>query len=116
MARPESRPSPQVNLLPLSRGGLGGYLLAWAGALSFCSGLLGLAALPPLGVEVPRGLIFGYGAGCALLALQSLLLSRPWQQWAAGSPGHRLPAGWKRAAWCRWRVYSGESRYVRQAG
>jgi hypothetical protein len=58
------------------RGGLSGYLLAWTAALWFCSGLVGLAVAPSLGVAVPRWLILVNGVGCALLALLAPLLGR----------------------------------------
>jgi hypothetical protein len=56
------------------------YLLAWTATLSFCGGLFGLAVSSTFEVAVPRWLILACGAGCALQALQALLLSRPWQQ------------------------------------
>ena len=61
-------------------GGLGGYLLAWAAPLAFCSGLCGLAVSSVFEAAVPRWFILGYGSGCALLALLAPLLSRSWQQ------------------------------------
>ena len=73
--------------LPTSRGGLGSYLLAWTVPLSFCSGLLGLAVSAQFAVAVPRWFILAYGAGCVVLALLALLLSRQWQQLRAA----RLP-------------------------
>jgi hypothetical protein len=65
---------------PHQLGGLDGYLMAWAAALSFCGGLFGLAVSPALEVAVPRWFILAYAAGCAVLAPLALLLSRPWQQ------------------------------------
>jgi hypothetical protein len=53
-------------------------------ALSFCSGLFGLAVLPLFHLEAPRMLILAYGISCTLLALLALLLSRPRQR-----PGRR---------------------------
>ena len=41
---------------------------------------IGLAVLAPFVAEVPRWFVFAYGAGCALVALLALLLSRPWRQ------------------------------------
>ena len=54
---------------PPGRGEWGGFLLAWAAALAFCAGLVGLAASPRFGAEAPRWFILAYGVGCALLAL-----------------------------------------------
>jgi hypothetical protein len=60
--------------------GLGGYLLGWTAALSFCSGLCGLAVSSAFEVAVPRWFILAYGAACALLALLPTISSRSWQQ------------------------------------
>jgi hypothetical protein len=84
------RPSPRLESafsLPTSRGGLGSYLLAWTVPLSFCSGVFALAVLSRYGVAVPRWFALAYGAGCVVLALLALLLSRQWQQLRAA----RLP-------------------------
>jgi hypothetical protein len=62
--------------------GLSGFVLAGTVPLWFCSGLVGLAVAPPLGVAVPRWLILAYGVGCALLALLALLVSQPRAQGA----------------------------------
>jgi hypothetical protein len=65
---PEARGSWQEGSSSGAHGqsGLGGYLLAWASALSYCGGLFCLAVLPRHAVAVPRWLIFAYGVGCAL--------------------------------------------------
>ena len=63
--------------LPPEPKGPEGFLLAWTAALSFCSGLFGLAVLPLFHLEAPRWLILAYGVSCALQALLALLLSRP---------------------------------------
>jgi Formyl transferase len=78
--------------LPPGRGGLGSYLLAWTVPLSFCSGLLGLAVLARFGVAVPRWFALAYGAGCTVVALLALLLSRPWQRPRASARRVAQPA------------------------
>jgi hypothetical protein len=87
-------PSPRLEgafSLPPSREGLGSYLLAWSVPLSFCSGLLGLAVLSPF--VAPRWFVLAYGAGCALVAVLALLLSRPWQRPQAAARRGAPPAG-----------------------
>jgi hypothetical protein len=74
----------------LERSGLAGYLLAWAAALAYCSGLVGLAVSPAFEVGVPRWFILACGGGCALAALVAPLLNRPW-------PHPEPPAGWRAA-------------------
>jgi hypothetical protein len=79
--RPQPRTCWQEGLLsPPGWGDLAGYLLAWAAALAFCSGLFGLAMSPRFGAVVPRWLILAYGMACALLALLAPQLSRRGQQ------------------------------------
>jgi hypothetical protein len=92
---PHLRPGDWALALPPDCGGLAGALLASMVPLVFCSGLIGLAVLPPLGVGVPRGLILAHGASCALLALLALLLSRPWQQ---AQPSARQNHGYPKGA------------------
>jgi hypothetical protein len=73
--------SPEGPLLVApAAGGLAGYLLGWTGPLVFCSGLVALAGSPLFEVAVPRWFILAEGAGCALLGLLALLLTRTWQQ------------------------------------
>jgi hypothetical protein len=92
-----------TNRLPASgppeQGELGGYLLGWLMTLVFCSGLIGLAVLPPWGMALPRWLLLVYGAGCGLLTVLAMYQSRPWQQRpgptasSGGNRGHHfLPA------------------------
>jgi folate-dependent phosphoribosylglycinamide formyltransferase PurN len=87
--RPEHPPLRRESAFPPRPGrvALGSYLLAWTVPLSFCSGLLGLAALSRLEAAVPRWFILAYGAGCALVALLALLLCRPWQPHPAPARG-----------------------------
>jgi formyltetrahydrofolate deformylase len=88
------RPPPRLEgafSLPPSREGLGSYLLAWSVPLSFCSGLLGLAVLSPF--VAPRWFVLAYGAGCTLVAVLALLLSRPWQRPQAAARRGAPPAG-----------------------
>jgi hypothetical protein len=74
-------------------GGHGAPLLACAVPLAFCSGLLQLVVLPAHGVVVPRWLILAHGAGCVLLAVLALLLSRPWRQRQPSGSERTLPGG-----------------------
>jgi hypothetical protein len=92
---------PQPRASAPESGGLIGYLLGWTVPLAFCSGLIGLGVSSPFEVAVPRWLILAHGAGCVLVALLALLLTRPWQQVRPSARQH--PCWWKDVdADCGW--------------